>query len=85
VRDLKYADLSWVRRHLSVVGARTVLELRGQPCFPLEFHPQPKKGIMHAKTFSKPTDSLAQLEEAVATYTARAAEKLRRQDSLPAV
>jgi DNA polymerase V len=81
-RDLKYADLAWVRQHLSVVGARTVLELRGQPCFPLEVHPQPKKGIMNAKTFGKPTDSLAQLEEAVATYTARAAEKLRRQDSL---
>jgi DNA polymerase V len=37
---------------------------------------------MNAKTFGTPTDSLAQLEEAVATYTARAAEKLRRQDSL---
>lgn len=80
--DLKYADLGWVRRQLSVVGARTVLELRGQACFPLEVHPKPKKGIMHAKTFGKPTDSLAQLEEAVANYTARAAEKLRRQDSL---
>ncbi|HJT58550.1 MAG TPA: Y-family DNA polymerase [Ktedonobacteraceae bacterium] len=81
-RDLKYADLAWVRRHLSVVGARTVLELCGQSCIPLEVQPKPKKGIMNAKTFGKPIDSLAQLEEAVATYTARAAEKLRRQDSL---
>ncbi len=81
-RDLKYADLSWVRRHLSVVGARTVLELRGQACIPLELQARPKKGIMNAKTFGKPAESLAQLEEAVATYTARAAEKLRRQDSL---
>lgn len=81
-RDLKYADLAWVRRHLSVLGARTMLELRGQSCIPLEVQAKPKKGFMNAKTFGTPTESLAQLEEAVATYTARAAEKLRRQDSL---
>jgi DNA polymerase V len=81
-RDLKNADLAGVRRHLSVVAARTALELRGQPCIPLEVQTKPKKGIMHAKTFGKPTESLAQLEEAVATYTVRAAEKLRRQESL---
>ena len=80
-RDLKYADQRWVRRHLTVVGERMVLELRGVACIPLE-QPKPKKGIMTAKTFGKPVECLEELEEAVATYTARAVEKLRKQESV---
>src|SRR5260370_41573596 len=47
----------------------------------LETEPKPKKGIMTAKSFGRPVESLAELEEAVATYTARAVEKLRNQGS----
>ena len=81
-KDLKYTDPHWIRRHLTVVGARTVLELRGISCIPLETKVKPKKGIMSSKTFGRPIDQLQELEEAVANYTARAAEKLRDQDSL---
>jgi DNA polymerase V len=81
-KDLKYADLYWIRRHLTVVGARTVLELRGISCIPLETKTKPKKGIMSSRSFGKPINQLHQLEEAIANYTARAAEKLRDQDSL---
>jgi DNA polymerase V len=81
-RDLKYADPYWIRRHLTVVGARTVLELRGISCIPLETKVKPKKGIMSSKSFGRPIDQLQELEEAIANYTARAAEKLRDQDSL---
>ncbi len=81
-KDLKYTDLHWIRRHFTVVGARTVLELRGVSCIPLETKAKPKKGIMSSKSFGRPIQELQELEEAVATYTARAAEKLRDQDSL---
>jgi DNA polymerase V len=64
-----------------VVGERTVMELRGVTCIPLETNARPKKGIMTAKSFGRSVESREELEEAVATYTARAAEKLRKQAS----
>ncbi len=83
-KHLKYANLYWIRKHLTVVGERTVLELRGISCLPLETKAKPKQGIMSSKSFGRPIESLTELEEAVATYTARAAEKLRKQGSVAA-
>jgi DNA polymerase V len=80
-KDLKYADEHWIRRRFSVMVQRTVLELRGIVCFPLETQVKPKKGIMTAKSFGRPVECLEELEEAISTYTARAAEKLRSQGS----
>jgi len=81
---LKYADQQWIRRYLTVVGERIVLELQGISCLPLETQRPPKKGIMCSKSFGKDITTLDELAEAVSTYTARAAEKLRQQDSLAA-
>ena len=83
-KDLKEADIRWIRKHLTVVGERTVYELRGMACIPLETEKPPKKGIMSAKSFGRQVTQLEQLEEAVANYTARCAEKLRSQHSLAA-
>jgi DNA polymerase V len=80
-KDLKYTEQRWVRMHLTVVGERTVLELRGITCIPLETQAKPKKGIMTAKSFGRAVESREELAEALATYTARAAEKLRKQGS----
>jgi DNA polymerase V len=52
-------------------------ELQGVSCLALEEIPAPKKGIASAKSFGRPVESLQELEEALSTYTARAAEKLR--------
>jgi DNA polymerase V len=71
-----------IRKHLTVVGERTVLELRGIACIPLETQAKPKKGIMTAKSFGKPVESEEELLEAISTYTAQAAEKLRKQESV---
>ncbi len=81
-KDLKYADEKWVRRHLTVTGARIVFELRGIACIPLEEERPPKQGIMCAKTFGREITSLEEMQEAITTYAARAVEKLRDQDSL---
>jgi DNA polymerase V len=80
-KDLKYANQRWIRKHLTVVGERTVLELRRMACLPLETQSKPKKGIMTAKSFGKPVELEDELLEAISTYTARAAEKLRKQES----
>lgn len=80
-KDLKYADELWIRKYLTVTGHRIVLELRGISCMPLEIVRQTKKGIMCAKTFGQEVKEYTELAEAVACYIARAAEKLRSQDS----
>lgn len=74
---LRDADVHWVRRTMGVVGERLVRELRGVSCLPLEDCPPSKQGITVSRSFGRPVTSLPEMREAVATYIARAAEKLR--------
>ncbi len=74
---LKRAEMTLVRRELGVVGERIARELNGVSCLALEEVPEPQKGIATARSFGEPIEVLNALEEALATYTARAAEKLR--------
>jgi DNA polymerase V len=76
-RDLQQADIGWVRRKLGVVGERIVRELNGFSCLALEEIPPSKQSIATARSFGRRIESLDELEEALATYTARVAEKLR--------
>ena len=81
-KDLKNADERWIKHMLTVTGARIQSELRGVSCFPLEEKRPAKQQIICARTFGQQISDRAELEEAVSTYLARAAEKLREQDSL---
>lgn len=81
-RDVRDADERWIRKHLTVVGARIQLELKGISCFPLETGRPPKQQMINAKSFGKELTSREEMEEAVADYVAHLAEKLRKQDSL---
>lgn len=81
-RDLCDANEHWIRKHLTVVGARIQTELRGIPCIPLEIKLPPRQQIMCAKSFGREVQTEEELQEAVSTYMARAAEKLREQESL---
>jgi DNA polymerase V len=76
LRDLPTGEL---RHRCGVVGVRLQQELRGHACLPLELAAPAKRETCVSRSFSQPVASLAQLKEAVATYTSRAAEKLRRQ------
>ena len=76
-RDLKYAEMANVRKALGVIGERLARELGGVSCLTLEEIPSDKKGIASAKSFGHPVETLQELEEALATYTARVGEKLR--------
>ena len=82
---------AWLRRHLGgVVGQRLWRELHGQPC--LDWNPAewdddgelraPTGAARHSVTctrsFGRPQHEPAALAEAVATFAAKAAEKLRR-------
>jgi DNA polymerase V len=81
-RELRDLPDWWVRKHMTVVGLRTVWELRGVQCIPLEHAPLPKKSIICSGSFGRPIERLEELKEAVASSASRGAEKLRRQDSV---
>ena len=76
---LKRADPRFIHERFSVVLERLVQELRGVPCISLEEAPPDRKSIMASRTFGRAIETRAELEEAVATYASRAAEKLRGQ------
>ena len=77
-RQLRDAPDTWIRRHLTIMGLRLVWELRGISCLPLEEVPPPRKGILSSRTFGRKVETREELEEAVALYASRAAEKLRK-------
>lgn len=76
---LKRADPRFIRERFNVVLERLVCELRGLPCIPLEEASPDRKSIMASRSFGRPVETRDELAEAVATFTARAAEKLRGQ------
>ena len=75
--ELKRGDPRLIRERLGVVSARLALARGGVPGLRAR-DARPEKH--HGLPFVRPAGSaLAELREAVASYTARAAEKLRRQ------
>ena len=82
VRQLRDADAEAIRARFSVVLERTVRELRGIACLDLDEVVPDRQQIMVSRSFGHLVHDLGELEEAVASYIARAAEKLRAQDSL---
>jgi DNA polymerase V len=76
---LKRADPRFIRERVGIVLERLVLELRGIPCIPLEQIAPDRKSIMASRSFGRPVTGRDELEEAIATYASRAAEKLRSQ------
>lgn len=80
--DLAKADPATLRAKFSVVLERTARELAGVSCLGLEDPDPPKQEICCSRMFGKRLTELSPIKEAVATYTARAAEKLRAQGSM---
>jgi len=79
VADLQRADVPTIQRQFNVVLAKTVMELNGISCLPLEEAPPPRQQIIASRSFGMPVTTFAMLSEAVASHTARAAAKLRRE------
>ena len=73
---------SWVRSHFNITTVRTWKELNGESCISIEELPQ-KKSICTSRSFADEgiTDKNV-IEEAVANFAVRCAEKLRHQGSV---
>lgn len=80
--DLAKADAWTLRRKFSVVVEKTARELAGTPCLELGEADLPKQEICCSRMFGGRLTDIGPITEAVATYTQRAAEKLRAQNSL---
>lgn len=81
VQDLLSCPVKLLRKQFGVGLEKTVYELQGTPCIRLN-EPTSKKAIQSSRSFSRPVIQLSELKEALSSYVATAAEKLRRQKSL---
>ncbi|BBP43412.1 Y-family DNA polymerase [Thiosulfativibrio zosterae] len=82
VADLKQANPKTMRKTYGVVMERTWRELHGESCLSLEEVSAHKKQIISSRSFGVPITAYVQMEQAVVSYTCRAAEKLRSQGSV---
>ena len=73
---------SWVHSHFNITTVRTWKELNGESCISIEELPQ-KKSICTSRSFSgEGISDKDVVEEAVANFAVRCAEKLRHQGSV---
>ncbi len=84
--DLKLKSIPWAQKHMGgVTGARLLRELNGIESIQMKEAFVFKQMIATTRMFGTPVNSLKDISEAVATYTTRAAEKLRRQKGAAAI
>lgn len=71
-------DDQWIKKKTTITGLRTAWELRGISCLSLQ-DVQPNQSIAYTRSFRDPLLSLAQLKGIIASFAAKAAQKLREQ------
>ncbi len=74
---LKNISNSWVKKSTNVLGAKTVMELRGIPCINLETEDTKRKSCCVSRSFGRKIESLNKLKESITTHCLNAAEKIR--------
>jgi DNA polymerase V len=79
--DLARMDPVTVQKRWSIVLAKTVRELSGTACLDLEDIAPDKQQIACTRSFGEPVTEMHELAQALSTFAARAAQKLRAQGS----
>ena len=82
ILDLKHADPDYIRQQFSIVLEKTVRELNGVMCIELKDIEEPNKEIIVSRSFGRRVRDKQELIEAVTSYTSRAAERMRKQNSV---
>jgi len=79
--QLKNIDDSWGKKQLGgLPGLRVIWELRGMDAVDLEEVPPDKQQILSSRSFGNYITEFKDMEEAIASYAIRSAEKLRKQN-----
>ncbi len=80
--DLSKKSEEWAHKNLGgVTGIRLLKELKAEPTIEMKEKLDKKKMIATTRMFGHNVNNINDIKEAVATYTSKAAEKLRRQQS----
>ena len=82
VLDLKLTDPDYIRQQFSIILEKTVRELNGVMCMKLKDIAEPNKEIMVSRSFGRRVKDKQELIEAITSYTSRAAERMRKQESV---
>ncbi|MBZ6391837.1 MAG: translesion error-prone DNA polymerase V subunit UmuC [Pantoea dispersa] len=77
--QLARAHPALIRKNFSVVLERTVHELNGESCIPLEEFAPAKQQIVCSRSFGERITTKVSMQEALCQYATRAAEKLRKE------
>lgn len=80
--DFMQLEDSWIRKHMTITGLKTVHELRGIRCLDLQDIQEPRDSICVSRLFGDKLSSIEPIKEALAFYVSTAAQKLRAQKSL---
>lgn len=78
IADLKAADPVVMRKRFSVLMQRTILELNGIPCIPMETEIASKQQLIFSRSFSKPVTTAARMHEVMAIYAQQASIRLAK-------
>lgn len=80
IQQFVEADETLIRKLMMMTGVRLQAELRGDSCMALSEIVAPRKGMTCSRSFGQPVTDYTDMREAIATFTSRAAEKLRAED-----
>lgn len=81
IADFMACSPNWVQKKMTVMGLRAHQELHGQSCMDLESTPSGKQSICTSRSFGKSLSQFSDIEEALSTFVANSAQKLRSQNS----
>ena len=78
-KQFAFLDRRWIRKNMGVVGEKIQLELCGVSCLDLELLPSSKKSCCVSRSFSRQIEKIEELQESIANYGSRVAEKIREE------
>nr|WP_277620067.1 DUF4113 domain-containing protein [Leucobacter celer] len=84
-RDLRDAEPKWIRKKFSVVLERTVWELRGISCIPLEEQRPYKDQLIYSRMFSRPVSERDEMQQVLSIYAQQVSSRLRKQGQVAGV
>ncbi|MGP9784628.1 Y-family DNA polymerase [Glutamicibacter sp. AOP12-B1-11] len=77
-KELRDADEVRIRDKFSIVQMRTVLELRGVPCIPMEEERVVKDQLIFSRSFSDPITDRVGMEQVMGIYAQQASARLHK-------